>query len=143
MVIRKQALFGLSDTDDKNFMSLMCDKVDRAEKIKSAVYTKFVAPREYNMISERLSLFSSIVSYGGYDGAERTIVCFEDKDYVFGEKEFPIDILKIVATNKKVYSHRDYLGSILALGIKRELIGDIIITDNEALYFAMRKYQTT
>ena len=135
MVIRKQALFGINDAEDKNFMSQMCDKADRADKTRSAVYTKFVAPRELNMISERLGVFSQINVFGGYPDAERNIVCFTSADDFYGEIEYPIAILKITATNKKVYSHRDYLGSILALGIKRELVGDIITSDECAYVF--------
>ena len=135
MVNRKEVLFGLLNNDDKTFMSLMCDKADRAIKTKTATYTKFVAPREQNLISERMSRFVQIKCFGGFDDSERNIVCFADYDDFYGEIEFPIDVLKINATNKKVYSHRDYLGSILALGIKRELIGDIVINDECAYVF--------
>ena len=51
-------------------------------------------------------------------------------------KDFKIDIYKI-DYNKRYYeiSHRSILGSLMALGIKRECIGDIVIIDDEA-YFA-------
>ena len=104
MVNRKEVLFGLSNNDDKTFMSLMCDKADRAIKTKTATYTKFVAPRELNLISERMSRFVQIKCFGGFDDSERNIVCFADYDDFYGEVEFPIDVLKINATNKKVYS---------------------------------------
>jgi RNA-binding protein YlmH len=72
--------------------------------------------------------------YGGYDDAERKILCFTPFcDY--GEKEYPITKLKIYTKDKKVFSHRDYLGSILSLGIKREKIGDILILDTFAVCF--------
>lgn len=135
MVTRKQVLFGLTNNDDKTFMSQMCDKADRSVKTKTAVYTKFLAPREQNLISERMSGFVCVTKFGGYDEGERNIICFTDYDDFYGDMEFPIDALKIVATNKKVYSHRDYLGSILALGIKRELIGDIVMNDECAFVF--------
>ncbi len=135
MTDRKQALFGLVTPEDKTFMSQMCDKSDRAEKTHSAVYTKFLAPREQNLISERLGRFVDIESFGGYDGSERNIMCFYPKDEFWGYIEFPISVLRITATNKKVYSHRDYLGAILSLGIKRELTGDIITCDTCAYVF--------
>jgi len=135
MINRKQVLFGLKNNDDKTFMSLMCDKADRSVRTKTAVYTKFLAPRELNLISERFESFVNVTKYGGYEESERNIVCFTDYDDFYGDIDFPIDVLKIVATNKKVYSHRDYLGSVLALGIKRELIGDIVINDECAYVF--------
>jgi RNA-binding protein YlmH len=52
------------------------------------------------------------------------------------DKDFKIDIYKI-DYNKRYYevSHRSILGSLMALGIKRECIGDIVIIDGDA-YFA-------
>lgn len=50
---------------------------------------------------------------------------------------FKIDLFKI-NYNKKFYSlnHRNVLGSLMSLGIKRECIGDIIIDDNNDIYFS-------
>ncbi len=135
MTDRKQALYGLECADDKTFVSQMCDKADRAEKTHSAVYTKFLAPREQNLISERLGRFVDIECYGGHQNAERNMMCFYIKDEFWGDIQFPLSVLKITATNKKVYSHRDYLGAILSLGIKRELTGDIITCDTCAYVF--------
>ena len=135
MTDRKQVLFGLNSPNDKTFMSQMCDKADKAQKIHGAVYTKFLAPREQHLISERLKRFVDIECYGGYEGSERNLVCFYLKDDFWGDIEFPLSVLKITATNKKVYSHRDYLGAILSLGIKRELTGDIITGDECAYVF--------
>ena len=135
MTDRKQVLFGLDGAEDRNFMSAMCDKADRAEKTHSGVYTKFLAPREQNMISERMGRFTDICLYGGYDGSERNIVCFYQKDDFWEEFDFPVRVLKIMPTNKKHYSHRDYLGSVLSLGIKREMIGDIAVDGEYAYVF--------
>ena len=35
------------------------------------------------------------------------------------------------------FTHRDFLGSLMALGIKREMLGDIIIKDNHAFIICM------
>ena len=52
--------------------------------------------------------------------------------------DFKITIFKIIY-NKKYYTinHRNVLGSLMALGIKRECIGDIIIDDNNDVFFAI------
>ena len=61
--------------------------------------------------------------------------------YFIGDYEcndFKINIYKIIY-NKKYYSinHRNVLGSLMALGIKRECIGDIVVTDDNDVYFAI------
>ena len=91
------------------------------------------------------SLFNSIVKdlppvhhmvMGGYDLAERKLILFlPEKDYPF---EFPFTVLKIIPSNSKFaeeLTHRDYLGSILNLGITRDKIGDILICKNEVFLF--------
>ena len=55
-----------------------------------------------------------------------------------------ISVLHISPLNKKyseALSHRDYLGSILNLGIERGMIGDILITDSEAIVFVKMQMQ--
>ena len=51
------------------------------------------------------------------------------------EVPFPMKILKIINTSKfTAPSHRDYLGSILALGIKRNKLGDLPVCEEIADY---------
>ena len=51
---------------------------------------------------------------------------------------FPVDAVKITYNSKfsSALSHRDFLGSILGLGIERVKIGDILVYDGEAYCFA-------
>lgn len=72
--------------------------------------------------------------YGGITDSDynRCILSINDID----NSDFKIDIYKI-DYNQRYYelSHRSILGSLMALGIKRECIGDIVIADGDA-YFA-------
>ncbi len=89
---------------------------------------------------------------GGYDGAERQMAFFlppflsdfdgtpREKAESFFPDEFSyaIHAVKIKGSGYRALSHRDYLGSLLSLGIERESIGDIVvISDNEAIVFCM------
>ena len=60
------------------------------------------------------------------------------------DKDFKIDIYKI-DYNKRYYevSHRSILGSLMALGIKRECIGDIVIIEafNGRLVDLLARYE--
>ncbi len=52
--------------------------------------------------------------------------------------EIPIAALRIKGSGFKSLGHRDFMGSILSLGIERNMIGDILVTsEHEALVFAM------
>ena len=80
--------------------------------------------------------------FGGYVEAERKRIFFmpsylseldgdiEEKARLYCADEFSSAIcaLKIKGSGYRNLSHRDYLGSILSLGIERREIGDIVVT---------------
>lgn len=115
----------------------------------------FLNPRERFFVQkmlERIGVYKRCVFWGGYTAAERCrLLIFpefaegmladfsaEDKIGYFTElsDEKPISILEIRASGFKVLSHRDYMGSILALGIERSAVGDIVVKENAAYIFA-------
>lgn len=79
--------------------------------------------------------------YGGYDDAERALAVFmpeyietQPSEYFRNEPDDdPLTVLRV--TLKKgapVLTHRDYLGSLMGLGIKRESTGDILVRKDGA-----------
>lgn len=78
-------------------------------------------------------------TYGGFDGAERVVAAFGGED-CFDTLEYPISVLVCEPLNEKFameLTHRDYLGAIMALGIERECIGDIVINGKKALIYCI------
>lgn len=71
------------------------------------------------------------VFFGGYEDAERTIALFLP-DYA-SEEDAPIRAVRaeVLSSGEKL-THRDYLGSLTGLGIRRERIGDILIHETGA-----------
>ena len=77
---------------------------------------------------------------GGYESAERRLVFFGNEDLCGYEAEPPIVCVGIFPVQQKFaddLSHRDFLGSLMGLGIKRETLGDIIISDNCGYLFCL------
>ena len=76
--------------------------------------------------------------YGGFEQAERKMyVIYPDKfNSVVVEKNLSniIQIIRIELPDdlKGKYTHRDYLGAVIKLGIERKKIGDIIVDQNGA-----------
>lgn len=93
------------------------------------------------------SLFQSIIKdlppvkwelFGGYELSERKLIIFYP-EYLknINPKDF-YSVIKISPMDKRFteeLNHRDFLGSIMGLGISRSKIGDIIIQDKEAIVF--------
>lgn len=69
--------------------------------------------------------------YGGYEDAERTAAVFLP-DYASLEDQNPLALLRISQNGHQSLSHRDYLGSLMGLGVKREMFGDILVRGNGA-----------
>lgn len=79
--------------------------------------------------------------FGGFDDAERVMIGFFPDYMEIDNSLFPIGAINI-SYNKKFSSklkHRDFLGAVLSLGIKRDKIGDIIIDDGFATIIAESK----
>lgn len=80
------------------------------------------------------------VFYGGYDGAVRTICGFFEGTYAEElphEEQFGLNAVTFSYRKCDDLSHRDFLGAILALGVKRSAVGDILTADDFAVVFCL------
>ena len=102
------------------------------------VYSDFLTTAQQAML-ESMKL-GAVTFWGGYDGAERRIACFGSED-MCGYEPCPECVwLAIEPVSKKFadeLTHRDFFGSVMALGLKREVLGDIIVYDNCAYLYCM------
>ena len=76
-------------------------------------------------------------TFGGYEMAERQMVAFLP-DALYYEYHYPMQILKIRPANPRFaeeLSHRDYLGSLMNLGVERCKMGDILLLEDCAEVF--------
>ena len=76
-------------------------------------------------------------TYGGYESSERQMVSFLP-DALYYEYSYPLQVVEITPVNRKFaeeLTHRDYLGSLMNLGIDRSKMGDILIQNGNALVF--------
>ena len=76
--------------------------------------------------------------FGGYDGAERCMIAFGSQEALGYEQEFPIACVRIAPLNAKFaqkLTHRDYLGSLMNMGLERAVFGDIVMDGQEAFVF--------
>ncbi|MBR5544601.1 MAG: hypothetical protein IKU66_03930 [Clostridia bacterium] len=112
---------------------------DRSNAKGYAIYSDFLGIAE---ISELCAVRFSVpvTLWGGYDNAERCIVCFGDREYFNDNNDYPTNCILIKPVNQKfadTLSHRDFLGSLMGLGIRREVLGDIIISENCGYLFCL------
>ncbi|MBR5742109.1 MAG: hypothetical protein IKX91_06080, partial [Firmicutes bacterium] len=101
-------------------------------------HTSFLDVHEKALLErEAIAKKAVFALYGGYDDAERCVMLlFPDADAkreweearTGGSAEDPLSVLR-VRTKKgaREMTHRDYLGSLMSLGIDRSLTGDILV----------------
>ena len=100
-------------------------------------YSDFLSLADQDILL-RQKLQCRVILAGGFETAERRIACFEPPDCDYEEYP-PITCICIEPLSQKFadkLSHRDFLGSLMNLGIEREMLGDIVIINNVGYLFA-------
>lgn len=122
----------------KRFIEL----ANRAYNSGIFTFTSFLGLSEQSAFSEVKRALGSIpyAAFGGAVGTERVVIRFGSEEELGYEMPFPISVIKAEPASQKYadkLTHRDFLGSILNLGIEREMLGDIVIIDNVGYIFAL------
>lgn len=100
----------------------------KTEKTNVGQWTYFADPRQQQIARELLQHFPALKCsfFGGYPDAERVRICFSP----FTISESPEESINCLSIEgnfpESILTHRDFLGAVLGLGLKREMIGDII-----------------
>ena len=117
------------------------DLCRRCEKTASVTHTAFLTPAEQFALEKwaHSAPDCNMLLTGGTEGCERRAAFFlpfyMNAD-TFDASEY-ISALR-ARTHLGAPTHRDYMGAILGLGIKREWLGDIRVDGEEAVIFVMQ-----
>ena len=132
-------------TEDELLLSQIKDKISECEKNSMITSTDFLDLRKQSVAVSFLKRQKDVKweLYGGYDDAERKVIVFlpfyVDNYYSFIQEnpsELPFVIFRVEKDSFSSLSHRDYLGALTGMGIKREKLGDIIVDDKGCYFFA-------
>ena len=143
--------------------AMLTDAIHRAENGVPAILG-FLSPGE-RRIAERYLRSQGVTRalfWGGYPTAERTLLLLppeyleesvprlgeNDEDFFPDEMLHPVledalAAIRIRGSGYRTLTHRDYLGSLLALGIERDVLGDIAVqNEREAVVFCTERMVT-
>jgi len=139
----------MSMTDDQELFRARLDDLTAVSMNNyTPSFTKFLDGRQLVSTLEYLSKYKNdilAVKYGGFTCAERCIVGIFPRsiyEYAVGNEAELYDLFEISALNIKgsgyrKFTHRDFLGSVLSLGIKRDTIGDIFVDEEKTDAFVV------
>ncbi len=119
--------------DIKLLVARINDLKQISQKSNSPKFIGFLNAEETTAAAKQFNQAEKYAFFGGYDNAERVMlgVLPEWCD----DPAFPITAVTFTFRPCDKLSHRDFLGALMALGIARETVGDILIKDGKAVVF--------
>lgn len=155
--MEKNQLLGkiTSDADEKLTLARLLDQWERSRSRNIPTATNFLTPQEQRLaeaLLRQLGAAQDASFAGGYAGAERCIALFLpdylDESLYERDAEYPLCAVRCTYRAEDKPTHRDFLGSLMGLGIRRDMVGDILVTQEscdillrrEILPFVLQNY---
>ena len=123
-----------SGETERLLLSRVRDQYDRCQARNIPAVTPFLSPQEQHSagrLLQAMGVKEGFLFWGGYEGAERCQLHFLP-DWMQGPDRESIRALRCTWYRGDSLCHRDFLGSLMGLGITREKIGDILVSAESA-----------
>ncbi len=135
----KQTLLKQFSTPDERLsFSKVLDRIFFCANKYEATFTDFLDPAKTEAFTRALGdarrYDVNMCVFGGFPGAERQMFGFCPDYETITPRDFPVAAVRITHNAKfgKELTHRDYLGSIIGLGVDRGKLGDILVGTPDA-----------
>lgn len=133
--MREQLLALARDQEEKIFIAKCIDLVSRVKQRHHYELTDMLHPGQLELLRTVAASVGEVrvLSWGGYQYAERhRAAVLPEWHREFSPEEFQLSVIRVSTRSSTQLGHRDYLGALLGLGIKREALGDIIVQNGGA-----------
>jgi len=130
--------------EDRILLARVYERIEQGMMRSIPTSTCFLSPRKQTL-SERLLRGAGLTEFaffGGDDSAER-VVCVHLPDYcdaswLTGE-DSPLTAFRADYFAGDRLTHRDFLGSLMGCGVKRETVGDIRVAEGSCEFVVLRE----
>ena len=139
----KQKLIAMvaENEEDRVLFARLYDRLVGAEQKNIPGVTCFLSPRE-QVLTKRMLPQLGLQFFGGFPEAERAVCCwlpdYLEESWLTGE-DSPIAAVRATYFEKDKLTHRDFLGSLMGIGIKRETVGDICVREGACDFLVTRE----
>ncbi len=123
------------DAQERVLLAHVLDKCETARARSIPAHTDFLSPAEQRGAEELLhaaKYHDGWAFCGGYARAERRMLCFLADWQEGPDEEDCLAALRVRYRADEALTHRDLLGSLMALGVARGKLGDILVSDGAA-----------
>ena len=138
--------------EDKLTLAHAEDRIEQCRNYDMLTHTSFLDARQQSLVRRAFGVRSGdvrLVYYGGYEDADRVILAAlpyymadlyeESLSGEFGPVRELMTVIRATAPkgshasrSGRALSHSDYLGALMGLGIKRTMVGDILVREDGA-----------
>lgn len=129
--------------EDRTLAAHIYDKMLWCQNHNAPANTMFLTPHE-GAVARQVVSFGGYPLHkitGGWEGAERCVLIFLP-DYIspeaLTEEDLPFGAVR-VAWGQNRLTHRDVLGSLMATGIRRDVLGDLLVGENGCDVLVMKE----
>ena len=122
------------DNGERLLLARALDKLELARQRNIPACTGFLSPQERVSVENLLNACGHPrhLFFGGYEGAERTVCAFLPDWQEEADASDAMAFLRAAWHESEHPTHRDLLGSLMALGVERETLGDILVSEGSA-----------
>lgn len=124
------------------FVKKVLDYLDQVQYKQRLILTQFLDPYHQSIVKSVIGHQDEVqvLENGGFIHSESQRIIIAPYFYEIEKEDFEIVVCKIIyAKNFEKLTHRDILGALMSLGIKRELFGDIVEKTN-GFYLAVDRH---
>jgi len=122
------------NSDETVFCKKAYSQCEKSDRTGIKTFSSFLDLRQKELFISQFNKFPglNIDFYAGFEGdTERCVACvYNEWDYI-EKNDYPIVILQSDIRGEDRLNHRDFLGAIMNLMLKREYIGDILVIEDK------------
>lgn len=123
------------NAEEKDFYRHILDLIEISEKICQPRFSFFLTEREQQLAKLAAQFVGADYDFwGGYESAARKMFSSPSSD----ESDYPLDSITFLFRRQDKLTHRDFLGALMSLGIQRDQIGDIAVSEGGAVTFVSK-----
>ncbi len=131
--------------EEKEFIDQALNWIEQVKYSYAPKLTDFLDPRQQQIIGSLLGHGDGvkIEFFGGASGLERKRALLFPDYYSPERSDFQLCLFEIIYPKKFItLDHRQVLGTLMSLGLKREKFGDILIENDQVQFIAAEEIET-
>ena len=142
MVDRREKIARLAQSkEDEVLLARVYERITLAAQRNVPASTCFLSKRE-QMLCQELLRGEDFRFFGGTELSEREVCCYLpeylDESWLYSA-DGPIAAVRASFFENDKLTHRDFLGSLMGSGIKRETVGDIYVGEGSCDFLVLRE----